>query len=398
MSSSTSSSRGIYLKILTAITLGMGASVGIIRLITYANDVSGDTILGRVYEARDALPQITAEENPVVMFFGSSMVEAGFSPRQFDRQAAEHAATVKSFNFGFGGLNPLYQDYLSRRIEDAFNEKNRRLKLAMIEFNPFQATVTRRQRALPDEDAFITMLADDKEIWEWVWRDPERGIRMLNIRYIRDNISAEMITHHFGGDLRAPMERISGRDDEEVVKRRDELGQKLVDGVREDYPDYPNAAWYYPWQGGGTIPEERSPEMVAMYHDYYATLRTEYRMKSDRLRRVQTADILQLNFDEELIEAFIRIVKNFQRFSDQVAVIMLPRNTAWIQYPPEARARLDDAVARIERETGLEIYDFQDLDAVTPEMFSDTTHLARYSGDVAFTQHLVETFAEDLKP
>ena len=62
MSSSTSSSRKPYFKILLAIALGMGASLGLVRLFTNANNASAETILDRVMEARAALPQIIAEK------------------------------------------------------------------------------------------------------------------------------------------------------------------------------------------------------------------------------------------------------------------------------------------------------------------------------------------------
>ena len=147
MSSSTSSSndtrdpgapapRKPYVKALLAIVLGMSASMAVVRGFTALNDASAETILDRVMEARAALPKIVQEEKPLVMFFGSSMTHAAFGARQFDREMDERGIEVKSFNFGFGGLNPYFQDYLSRRIRDAFVENDRRLELVMIEFTP----------------------------------------------------------------------------------------------------------------------------------------------------------------------------------------------------------------------------------------------------------------------
>ena len=69
---------------------------------------------------------------------------------------------------------------------------------------------------------------------------------------------------------------------------------------------------------------------------------------------------------------------------------------AWIQYSPEARARLDAVVGRIRRETGVNFRDYQEIDGITPEMFGDTTHLARYQGDVPFTRFLAERYAPEL--
>ena len=44
-----------------------------------------------------------------------------------------------------------------------------------------------------------------------------------------------------------------------------------------------------------------------------------------------------------------------------------------------------------ERETGVKVRSFEDWG--NPQMFSDTTHLARYGGDVPYTSMLVETYA-----
>lgn len=388
--------RAIYLKTLLVILLGMGISLGIVRLFTYMNDASAESFLGRVLEAKAALPQITQEQNELVMFFGSSMTQAGFSARQFDRKLAEQGVEVKSFNFGFGGLNPLFQDYLSRRIADAFEKDNRRLKLALIEFNPFQTTITRRNGAREAEDSFISILASPEELLEIGLQDPDKAVRMANIRYLRDGVSAEMITSFFSEPFQAPRPRTELEEDEEKAARLDEVGDVLSERFEQDYPDFDGANWSYAWQGAGTIPEERSADTLAVFEQYYDLLRTDYRMDNDRLSRIYSADIIDLNFDQELVESFIQIVKNFQRVSDHVEVVLLPKNTDWIKNPPEAIQRQQQVLEKIAAKTGVTIRNFQTIDEITPEMFSDTTHLARYSGDVPFTDFLVEQYQQRL--
>jgi len=397
MSLSTSSSRQIYFKIVLAIVLGMAASMAIIRLVTYLNDASSDTFLGRVQQARAALPKIVQEPDDLVMFFGSSMVQAGFSPRKFDREIAEQGGKTKSFNFGFGGLNPFFQDYLSRRIEDEFVANDRRLKLALIEFNPFQTTITRRDGAREIEDSFITLLGSNKELWDITLDNPKRGIRLFNIRYFRDGVSAEMITSFFGRGFRPPRRRTELVEDEAILEERERLGALLTERFEKDYPDFVDSDWSYDWQGAGTILEERSEGTLALFHEYFASLQTDYEMDNDRIFRIESADILELNFDPELVEAFIRIVKNFQQFSDHVEVVLLPKNTQWIQNTPEAIERMRLVVRQIERETGVVIKDYQEVEQITPAMFRDTTHLARYLGDIPFTELLVDEYVELLK-
>ncbi len=398
MSSSTSSSdrpapRGPYVKALLAILLGMGASMALVRGFTALNDASAETILDRVMEARAALPDIVQEEKPLVMSFGSSMTQAAFGARQFDREMAERGIEIKSFNFGFGGLNPFFQDYLSRRIRDAFEESDRRLELVLIEFTPLQNTTARWNGAQPSVDSYVTMLADGSDIWEIIKKDPGRGIRAAEIKYLRNDISAEMTTWFFGSEWFG-----SGRPDAGVPadEEKDEIleaiGEKVNAKFEEEYPDYVPSAWSWEWQGAGTMPGERSQETLDLLVDYFDALRSEQRLADDRLNRITCCDIEDLNLEETLIAAFIRVVKNLQEISDHVEVILLPRNHQWIQRPPEAWERLNTALERIEREAGVAVRSFEDFAKDRPDMFSDVTHLARYHGDVPYTSMLVETY------
>lgn len=407
MSSSTSSSeplhdgRQVFLKILLSIVLGMTAALAMMRGFAMLNDAGSQSMLGRVLEAQAAIPKIAKEENDLVLFFGSSMVEAGFSPREFDRDLAQMGVNTTSFNFGFGGLNPIFQDYVSRRIADEFKARNRRLKLALIEFNPFQTTQTRRQGAVALEESYIALLASPRELLDIVFEDPTRGIRMLMIRYLRDGVSAEMITTFFwampfqggdGGGGDPDIER-----DETLEDRRNEILVELNRLFAEEYPDYDGSDWYYPWRGGGTNKSERSEETLALVNEFYEVSQTEFRMTEDLQHRINSADIEDLNFDPELVEAFIAIVQNFKEISDHVEVVLLPKNTEWIKNPPEALARQAAVLERIQQATGVKIRDHQVIAPVDNSMFSDTTHLNRYQGAVAYTRFLAEQYVDLLR-
>lgn len=388
--------RRSYGKVFLVMLLVSLLAAGLLRGIFFSMGVTPNDIMGRVVQAREALPKITAEEQELVMFFGSSMTDAGFSPRMFDREVNAMGKNIKSFNFGFGGLNPYFQDFLSRRIAEQFEQDDKRLKLALIEFNPFQASQTRWRRADFIVDSFITMLASDAELLEIAREDLTRGIRLFTIKYVRGDISAEMTTSFFGRAMFVDEQIPRFQDDEEVVKRRRELGKLLNEAFEREYPDYKGERWSYDWQGAGTIPEERSAETLKLFKEYAEVAYTDAVKKSARARRIARADIEGLHFEPLLVESFIRIVKNFQRFSDRVEVVMLPRNTAYIQYSPETRARLDAAVAQVEAATGLTVRDHQDLDVITPDMFRDASHLARYLGDVPYTRYLIDTYGDSL--
>lgn len=383
--------RKLYAKTVIALGLCMSISMGLIVLLLESAP-DNDGILPRVSEARAALPQIIQEPDDLVMFYGSSMTRAAFSPRQFDQSLETKGKKITSFNFGFGGLNPYFQDLFSRRIAEQFNKSDRRLKLVMIEFNPFQTTKTRWQRAQPVVDSFLSVLASRNELIELASDDLTRGVRLFNIKYIRNNISAEIITSFYGRAIFPHTPKQNYKDDEQTIAERKRLGKRLDEQFEKEFPDHIDAQWKYSWRGGGTIAEERSDETLAIFDQYYAVRHTDARMKNDRLGRLQSADIEELNFEPLLVEHFINIVKNFQGIADNVEVVMLPKNSKWIHYTPAAKERLAKVVKQIEQATGVTIKNHQDLPEITPEMYRDTTHLARYRGDVVYTKHLLQEF------
>ena len=378
----------------------MGIALGAAQAFVAANGASSRSLLGRVIEAQEAIPRIAAEEGDLVLFFGSSMTHAGFSPREFDRDIAAAGGNSISFNFGFGGLNPLFQDYTSRRIAESFQEEDRRLKLALIEFNPFQTTKSRRELQRAQEESYLALMTSPHELWDIVVDDPESGIRMAQIRYLRDGISAEMITTFFWAEpFRAPRgaDWVDNEEEEGVAEALNEVLEKMNEKFEEEYPDYDGSAWYYPWRGGGTIKSERSAETLALSEDYYKYSQTDYQMTIDRLNRIETADIENLDFDPELVDRFIRVIENFKRIADHVEVIMLPKNTDWIKNPPEALVRQAAVVRQIEEATGVRVRDFQQIDAVSNDMFGDTTHLNRYHGAAAFSEFLAREYVDLLR-
>jgi hypothetical protein len=162
------------------------------------------------------------------------------------------------------------------------------------------------------------MLSNDEELWQILRQDLSRGIHLFNIKYIRNHVSAEMVTSYYSREIFPPQRGQKFKDDEEIVTARRSLGNELTEAFKQEYPNYEGADWYYPWRGAGTIPQERSAKTLAVFDSYYAVTQTDAQMKNDRLSRIRSADIEELHFEPFLVESFIGIVKNFQRFSDTV--------------------------------------------------------------------------------
>jgi hypothetical protein len=241
------------------------------------------------------------------------------------------------------------------------------------------------------------MLANDAELWEIFIEDPERGMLLYNIKYLRDNVSAEMATTFFGEvfDEAEPSSDRPGLTPEQEA-RLQELNDTLNERFAEEYPDYVPSQFSAEWQGAGTVPWERPQETVDLFPEFYGLLRNEQALHNDLLNRIATADILDLEFEEMLIERFITLVEHFKTISEEVEVVLLPRNTAWVTYTPEVEARLQAVLDRIAEEAGVPVRNHQDLEVFNPEMFTDTTHLARYLGDIPWTEYLASQYCERL--
>jgi len=407
VNSSTSSSeqmptqRQIFLRIFLTILLGMGLAMGIVRGFTEAMGANAQELLGRVLEGQDGLKKLLVEDDgDLVMVYGSSMVDAGFGPREFDQFIADAGGQVSSWNFGFGGLNPLFQEFLARRIADDLNANDRRLKLLLIEFNPFQTTKTRRERAVAIEEPYMSLLASREEIVDRILEDPASGLRIAEIRYLRDGVSAEAITTYFLSEpFTKPRAELDPgiEEDEAIEERMDEIGELYFPMFEEEFPNAADCDWCYAWKGGNALPTERSEELTALLAEYYSLVQNDYHMATDRLSRIRTADIEELDFDEDLVVAFIEMVKVLADVSDNIEVIMLPQNDDWISHSPEARQRLNTVIARIQSESGVPVRNFQKIDAVTNDMFSDTTHLNGLDGRDAFTRFLADEYGHLLR-
>jgi len=387
--------RQIFLRIFLTILIGMAAAMGLVRGFTEAMGADSQALLGRVLEGQQGLKRLLVEdEDELVMVYGSSMTDAGFSPRQFDQHIAAMGGDVSAWNFGFGGLNPMFQEFLARRIVDDFNAHDRRLKLLLIEFNPFQTTKTRRNGAKAIEEPYMSLLLNGEEIFDKVVEDPESGLRIAEIRYLRDGVSAEAITTYFFAE---PFQESSAdasiEKDAAIEERINELFAAYFPKHEQEFPNFADCDWCYDWKGGSALASERSAELTAILAEYYSLAQADYRMQLDRLERIETSDIIDLDFDEDLVVAFIEMVRVFKPIADNIEVILLPKNDDWIQNPPEAVQRLQDVIARIERETGVRVRDFQKIDAVSNDMFSDTTHLNGREGREAFTRFLAEEYA-----
>ncbi len=392
----------VALKTLAAGVLVFGAVVLIYNGILQA---LGD-INGRVVAQLEHLPGIVAQnrDKRKVFVFGSSMVQAGFEPDVFDAAMADKGIDTISYNYGVGNLDPEFQVLIARRIREAFLEGDEQLALTLIEFNPFQATRVRNRLGAITRDQNVAVLSSNEELWNITLDDPTRGLRLFNIRYLRSGLSAELITSiprmfASAGSAEARERRaqiVATEEYQAAQERSAELSARYRELRDTNVPITGSDQWKAEIRGGRIDKSAFSPETLEALGAWMESRRYPGFMEVDLMRRVAGADILELEFEEALIEAFIELVIELDDVSDQIEVILLPRNTEWVTYTPEVQERLNGVLRRIADETGVAVRDFQEHPAITPQYFFDTTHLSTYDGIDIFSRLLADEYADVL--
>ncbi len=392
----TQTATKVNLKTGVAGILIFGGVVLLYQLVWIFLEGAGARIYDRVLQQLDYLPMLVAEhpEKKKVIVFGSSMVQAGFDPLLFDELMEDKNNDVVSYNYGIGNMNPEFQDLISRRIKEQFISQDKKLDLAIIEFNPFQTTSVRRISTKAIDEQNIAVLSNNKELWQHTLQDPTMGIRLFTIRYLRRGVSAELFT---------AIPSMINSDDSPVLQtaeykeerqKRSELEDLFYSSFAKDVPNRENLGWDPATRGARLNKTHLSDQSLVHLDNLMHSFRYRGFMEADLVRRINTSDILELGFDDALIESFINIVENFQAFSDHVEVVMLPRNTDWVQYSPEVQARLDNLFNNIGTRTGASLRNFQTHPAITPEHFRDTTHLSSYDGVDIFTKILADEYGD----
>ncbi len=409
MPSSTSSSepagsRRVFLRAaLAGAALWLGA-MGIIRGCTAITESLAPDPFGivRIKTASRGLPAIAAVSGAKAVIFGSSLVEFAFAPRVFDARLAKSGIEITSYNLGIGNMNPSLQLVLARRLREAFEERDARVDLMLVEFNPFQTTRRRVDANAPFHEAVLSILSSPRELRAEVLRNPERALRMFTIKYLRDGVAAESITSGLGigfgfvaalfGD--ADAEEEPSPEYQQVLEERGELAWELFGRVSEEVDDWGLAGgWQLSTRGGFPLMEDLTPETVALVARFMANLAHPKSLEQDLEQRIRCCDIIDLHFDEGLVSDFIALVQELAPISDRIEVVLMPKNHDWVENPPEALARQRAVLERIERETGVTVRDYQHLPGLAARYYLDATHLTVHEGQPRFSALLADDWA-----
>ena len=377
---------------IAAKTMLAGALIYLCVLLTYHAllfAVGAQQLNERMLDQIDFAPKTVdvPEGHKSVLFYGSSMVQAGFEPYEFDLALANEGIEVTSFNYGIGNLNPQFQSLMTRRIKDAILPSGQKLDLVLLEFNPFQTTKVRKQIGVVTQDQNEALLSSVPELVQLTLQDPTKGVRLFNIRYLRYGISAELLSSA------AQFVSLPSQDPEylKADKNRDDARAAYYAHDSAVAPVY--GRFNEPLRGGRIDKRKLSDQAANDLEVLVQSNQHPLFMQRDLQRRIDTSDILQLEFDETLIQDFLTMIENLKSVSHHLEVVLLPRNTDWVTYSPQAQERFDGVIERIKKQGNVTVLDTQEIPVISPKDFVDTTHLSYGRGITAYSRYLARHYA-----
>jgi hypothetical protein len=239
---------------------------------------------------------IAANRNSTKMLiFGSFMVQAGFEPYQFESHLAEETIDVASINYGVGNLDQESHQYIARQVRRDMNASGQKLDLTLLEFNPLQTTIARGRLGDITRVQNEAILLTSQELWEITLQVPNRGIRLLNIRHLRNGLPAELLSSAFTVDGAG----VTGSDEARGLAsaRRNEFCEAFEAAIPKEV-DIFRADYSKELRGGALDKRLLSPEALSALEDFAGSYRDPVFLQADLSRRIAQSDILELGFDE----------------------------------------------------------------------------------------------------
>lgn len=339
-----------------------------------------------------------AAPRKTVYLFGSSLVEFGFSPDLFDAALRERGLDVRSYNFAYGNADPGIHHLFARKFARTFAAQPRKVDLVVFEFTPFQATRRREQQTGQLDSAVQSMLYDWPDFVALARQDHEKAVSLLSTRYLRNGVPAEAITNLLTILARSAIAPTAPVDDGNSAPLR-EQALSLYHHLLSEWPQAsPPGGWYRENRGG--LPATASASSLALADTVMARLQAPARMQASRQQRLGCCDMEDLDISAHLLDEFIAAVKEAQKTSARVDVLLMPRNQDVIHLSPAGRANLARALARIRAETGVRVVDFSEHPYYGVQEFLDADHLTLFRGRARLSRQLADFYAADplLKP
>jgi hypothetical protein len=375
----------------------LGGAVLLLRLGVAAIDAhspdedSWGLTHARTYHFRALIPELAARDEPTAIALGGSQMQ-GLWPEVFDAALAAAGRRVVTYNLSYGGLSPDALRILVGRLRNAFAQRGRRMRLAIVEFVPQGAT-----RAIQRDGRWFDLAAMElNEPSDFVAQfraSREDTVRRGVARYLLGGVPPRMLK---GWATRVLYGRrimcgipVSDLDDpgeqRAILRWCGEMHRVFPDGI---------PAWDLRTRG---YPRQVFPETEAGYREMLRFATTEQSMSDDRDFRVHCCDMIDLDFDPKLLDDFVASLEELKTVAEHVLVVISPIHQKWVKPSALGEPRLRAAIARIERDTGLRVLDLSAAPEIADSDFVDVTHLNQLGGTAAFSR-LVAARAAELLP
>ena len=351
----------------------------------------------RIQTAAENLPAALSlpadDKRKVVYVLGSSLIEFGFSPDIFDQEMKRKGEDVVSYNFGYGNADPSIHKRFTHRLEEDFAGQGKKIDLLVFEFSPFQATRRRAMLTGQLNNAAHAVLGDWQDFWQVAKHDHDKAVSLINTRYLRNGVPAEAITNLLAIPIRNAG-RLEAKVKDSDKEPLDQLGWQLYHQLMKEWPQaHPPGGWYKENRGG--LPPTASPEAMALAARVMQRMQNPDRMQASREQRRECCDVENLEFDPKMIEDLIVAIKQAQKVSKRVDLLLMPRNQDVIKLTPQGLRNLHEVVKHIQAETGVRLVDFSESPYYHVDQFFDADHLSLFKGRTRLSKQLADYYADD---
>jgi hypothetical protein len=320
--------------------------------------------LARTAAAIDAVDH----ERVDAAFIGTSAVWFGFDPRAFDAVLAGRGHPLASFNFGLVPTSAQLQRFFADSICERHRARGTRWPLLLYELAPSEfldkmVAVDNSDPAIAAYKAQVAaMILRPARLISELRRDPEGTLRALLARPLGYRapaaVSADLTTYLY--------------EDLEPAPWRQPVPERFAAFKR--FADIHRQITWLP-EGRGFVPV--GPDARAAYDEVLRLNHTEQALARQRVGATKELGLLPMEVNADAVERIIAQIRALARCPERVVLVVMPLSPNIMRaMPPEARQRLADVIAKVQRDTGYPLIDLVDPPELGLDDFNDAEHLS----------------------
>ena len=330
---------------------------------------NGDWMRTRLRTAVKYFPTIAATpvDKKLILVMGSSEVESAFNPLVFDPLVGEKIDNVISYNLGFRNINMVLKR-LTGRIARELKEKNRTADLILVKVLPSNLTKKARNGLIEAivRDTTVSIFQSPSEMFRLILRNPRRGLFLLTYGTIFDGSTSHQATAFIKRKLYTPPNYLIPQE-----KRR-----------AMDLHDIYNRFWNAPelhalpgWEleNRGHFNFNR-PQSESLYNELEAKLKTHELKQVALDSHIARHGILELQFSPESITEFVWSLHDLKSVAKKVVVFNVPLHPI-VELKDDAAKQLEVLYRLIEKDGGVEFWDYSKENVFTEDDYIDDLHL-----------------------